>query len=260
MKFLCLSDLHYTYTWDQFGYVDLLKNLIEKENPDYILIAGDIVESSIIKHANIYKVIRENIFRGFDMPIIFCLGNHEFANNSSENVFKRLNYYKNNNFNCYCLDTCNYFDIPNTDYRVIGNVLWYDNSLKSNINSIDDVIDNSWLDSSINKFIPSIECNKCKKQILNNIKKNKKHILLTHCVPHKGLNWFTENMPNSIYNQYSGCADFLNELKDKNIEWSFCGHTHKRMMEVYHNIINCVNIGNDYIFKTNEFKYFSFEI
>ena len=154
---------------------------------------------------------------------------------------------------------CNYFDIPHSDYRLIGNVLWYDNTMKSNINCKDDIINEYWLDFSIKDFIPSIECNKCKKQIINNINKNKKHILLTHCVPHSGLNWFTNNMPNSIYNQYSGCKDFLIELKDKNVEWALCGHTHKRMTGVYYNI-NCINIGNDYVFKTHEFKNFILEV
>lgn len=258
-KFLCLADLHYNYKWDEYGYTDILAELITLEKPTHILIAGDIVESSLVKHGNVYKIIRKNIFRDcdFNIPIIFCLGNHEFAYNSVENVFNRMKMYNGDEYNCYCLDVCSYYDILNTDIRIIGNVLWYDNTMKPNDNCKDDVIEEGWLDSTIINFIPSKYCNICKKQILNHINPNKKHILVTHCVPDIRLNWFSQNMPYSVYNQYSGCVNFLNELT--NIEWAICGHTHKRMMGVYNNI-NCINIGNDYIFKTKDFYYFSFEM
>ena len=258
MKFLCLADLHYFSKWDPY-YNYILNNLIKNVNPDYILIAGDIIESYLVKTSeNVYKTIREKLFSEFDIPVIFCLGNHEFSDNSIKNV---LNNFNNEDiYGCYCLDSCGHFDILHTDYRLVGNVLWYDNSMKPQGSPMkDDEIDKDWLDSSILDFVPSVECAKCKQQIKDNIDVNKKHILLTHCVPHESLNWFTENQPFSVYNQYSGCANFLSELKDYNFEWAICGHTHKRVMKKINNI-NCINIGNDYVFHKSYFERFVFEV
>ena len=65
MKFLCLADLHYFSKWDPY-YNYILNNLIKDVNPDYILIAGDIIESYLVKTSeNVYKTIREKLFSEF---------------------------------------------------------------------------------------------------------------------------------------------------------------------------------------------------
>lgn len=255
MKFLCFADLHYNGNNDNM--IECLKGIVKKENPDIIIIAGDVVESSIVKHKNIYHVIRTQMFYFTDVPIVFCLGNHEFSYNSIDNVFKKLSYYDGSDFNCCCLDYNNFYNVENSDYRLIGNVLWYDNTMKFSSIQKDDIIEPGWLDSTILDFIPSYECKKNKNAILRNIKSDKKHILITHCVPHKKLNWFSEYEPFSPYNMYSGCADFLSELA--NVEWAICGHTHKRMTATI-NGINCVNIGNDYFHRRNDIESFVFEM
>ena len=257
MKFLALADLHYNnnYAWKYGYFQSLLKDTIEKYQIDVVLIAGDVIESSIIKHYNPYEVIRHNIFKDVDVPIIFCLGNHEFSYNSVDNVFERMTSFTDT-YDCYCLDVNGHYDV-NSDIRIVGNVLWYDNTLKGISTQPDDVIIDGWLDSTILDFIPSVNCARCKKQIKNNIKNNVSNILLTHCVPHKDLNRFSFDEPYSIYNMYSGCEDFLKDLS--NLEWAICGHTHRRMNKVIHNI-NCLNIGNDYVYKTRTIEKFIFEV
>lgn len=254
MKILALSDLHIHFVFNPKAY-DYYKNVVckkfEKENVDAIIITGDIFESVAINKWGFdpYATLRD-LFSFANAPIIFCLGNHEFAYNRPNSVVKFFEANYNKKYNVHCLDVLGKYQIK--EYNFIGNVLFYDNSLK-NAFSIDDFIVRNWLDSKIIDFVPSVECAKRKEQIKNNIQKDKKNILLTHCVPHEKLNWFSINEPNSIYNQYSGCRYFLEELE--NISWSFSGHTHRRMFcEI--NGVNCVNVGNDYFDEFDEIKYY----
>ena len=167
-----------------------------------------------------------------------------------------MNFFSDDTYDCHCLDIIGHYDIS-SDIRIIGNVLWYDNTLKGISTQKDDFIVDEWLDSTIFNFTPSVNCDRCKKQIKNNVKNDAKNILLTHCVPHKDLNRFSIDEPFSKYNIYSGCADFLKELN--NVEWAICGHTHRKMNKVIHNI-NCVNVGNDYVHKTGTIEKFIFEV
>ena len=61
MKFLALADLHYhRAVWKDGYFQSLLKEFIENNQIDCVLIAGDVVESSFIKNDNPYRVIRKN--------------------------------------------------------------------------------------------------------------------------------------------------------------------------------------------------------
>jgi predicted MPP superfamily phosphohydrolase len=261
MKILALSDLHIHFVFNPKAY-NYYKSVIRQkfenlsEYIDAIVITGDIFESTAINKwgFNPYETLR-NFFDFTDVPIVFCLGNHEFAYNRINDVLKFFEANYDSKYNVHCIDVLNKYQIDN--YNFIGNVLFYDNTLKNNPFAIDDHIVSNWLDSKIIDFIPSKECEIRKKQIKDNIQENKINILLTHCVPHERLNWFSINQPNSVYNQYSGCRYFLEELN--NIQWSFSGHTHKRMFcEI--NGINCVNVGNDYFDEFDEIKYYIAEV
>lgn len=256
MKILSFADLH-SNNYYKDNQTEYIKDIINKVKPDLILIAGDVVEKFIIKNNNVFKYIRNVLFNMTDVPVVFCLGNHEFIDQSIQETHNNVKKYVKNNYNCFCLDIDGRFTI--NDINIVGNVLWYDNSLKSVPAQKDDFIIDGWIDKYIIDFIPSVECTKCKQEIISNIDENKKNILLTHCVPYYKLNWFTVDAPLSEYNMYSGCYDFLNELKNKNVLWSICGHTHHFMNGTYHGI-SCVNIGNDYFFRNNNIKYFEFEI
>ena len=177
MKFLALADLHYNnYVWKDGYFQSLLKDTIEKYQIDVVLIAGDVVESSIIKHYNPYEVIRHNIFKDVDVPIIFCLGNHEFSYNSVDNVFERMTSFTDT-YDCYCLDVNGHYDV-NSDIRIVGNVLWYDNTLKGISTQPDNVIIDGWLDSTILDFIPSVNCFITEKSCISHVGPLEEYIIL----------------------------------------------------------------------------------
>ena len=261
MKILALSDLHIHFVFNPRAY-SYYKSIVRQkfeglsEYIDAIVITGDIFESTAINKwgFNPYETLRD-VFCFTDKPIIFCLGNHEFAYNRIGDVLKLFEVCYNPQLNVHCLDVINKYEIGK--YNFIGNVLFYDNTLSNNPFKVDDFIVKNWLDSKIIEFVPSKECAIRKKLIIDNIQEDKTNILLTHCVPHEKLNWFSYHEPNSVYNQYSGCKTFLEELK--NVQWSFSGHTHRRMFTEI-NGINCVNVGNDYFDEFDEIKHYIAEI
>ena len=266
MNITVLADLHISHDYFVSSYkLEKFKRILHSNIPnnyDIILIAGDVFEHFAPNYINVFSTL-DFLFNG--KPVVFCLGNHEFAYENYNNVlstYKKMNdeYIKTTNkHNICCLDISNFYDITNTNYRIVGNVFWYDFSLNKNMLLMKgDILDN-WLDSTIINFDPIKEHEICKQNILNSINSNKNHILLTHTVPHIDLNAFSINEPYSAYNAYSGVNDFLNTIKNNNFKWAFCGHTHIKESKVIHNI-NCVNIGNDYYFKTNKITSFSFDI
>lgn len=248
MKILCLADLHLHFIHDAYSvtnFKNTLKNqILEKEDFDCIVISGDIFESEIRYYSNFnpYKYLREIFNISEKIPIICCLGNHEFAGQTIDEVLKTYEKF-HDRFNIHYLDIEGAFQFK--DINFVGNVFWYDSSLQNNKLIEKDVIVSNWLDATIKNFVPSIENKKCQDQIFNNLNSNMKNILVTHCVPHFKMNWFSIYDTYSIYNQYSGCKDFLKKLIDKNVVASMCGHTHKRMMDNIYNI-DCINVGNDY--------------
>ena len=256
MKILALSDLHLHF-WNNnkaltYYKETIHKKILDRNNFDCIVISGDIWEYDMVfTDNNPFKLLRD-IFEEEDIPIICCLGNHEFAYSSCSKVLNWFDSFKER-YNIHLLDIENKFLFQNVNF--VGNVFWYDNSLSNNPFCKPDKIVSNWLDSTIQDFIPSQENKKCKEQIISNLNLNDgiTNILVTHTVPHIDLNWFSINQPESLYNQYSGCKDFLTELT--NVSWSICGHTHKRMSNTIYNI-NCVNPGNDYFDEYDNIKFY----
>ena len=86
VKAVLLSDLHLGYhnrNSDLQHWVDI----INKEKPDMVLIAGDIIDRSIrpLEVENMAET-----FKGINAPVIACLGNHEFF----AGVPNSLKFYK----------------------------------------------------------------------------------------------------------------------------------------------------------------------
>ena len=140
-----------------------LHNRLKDKKIDMILISGDIFESKFIrtcqssKYGNPCKALREVFELDESIPIVCCLGNHEFAYEDIALIHSQYKKYTGKN-NVHYLDVCGSFTKDNVN--VVGNVFWYDNTLKSNPTIKDDTIVSNWLDSSIEDFIPSIECEK----------------------------------------------------------------------------------------------------
>ena len=232
-KILCLADLHIRF--NAAFQMKALKDIIKREQPSHVLIAGDVFENDIT--FNPYKELAK-----LKIPVICCFGNHEFAYKSIQEVKdKYFKQYKPEKYDVHYLDLIGYKDIEfnGEKIRVLGNVLWYDGSLKDIPSQKMEIIPN-WLDYTIK----------------SNYEFGTKHILLTHCVPSYRLNCFSLESP-SLYNMYSGC-NLLDEFRKEGkcyFDWVVCGHTH-RYATLYFHDQRCVNIGNDYFHNTGEIKYF----
>ena len=254
MKALVLADLHFLPYNLQTGFeLNKKKRIINTffkqklSEVDLVLIAGDVIESSVMNYD--YNPL-EALYTLFEKPIIFCLGNHEFAHRKYSDVIEYWSKFKHQHV--YCLDIEGHIEFG--DYNFVGNVLWYDFTLNNNRTLMQGEIISNWLDSSIEEFDPLLECQKCKEQIFNNLSKDKKNILITHCVPHIELNTFSLEQPYSPYNAYSGCKEFLLDCQNTGcaeIKYAICGHTHRRECKEIWNV-NCINIGNDYFSRTNQ--------
>ena len=255
MNILSFADLH---IHEKYSYqMDKAIKCVKCYNPDVITISGDIFDN---KYLNPYKELAR---LSNDIPVVCCLGNHEFAYRSVQDT---LDFYREKynpeKYNVHYLDVIGNFCVEN--FNFVGNVLWYDGSLKNIYNQPEKIID-GWLDSTIKNFDWKSENKKCVDQI--NDKKNnpeefngwkiEKTVLVTHCVPHIDLNLFSfEGM--SEYNMYSGMKNLFEQL-EKKIDIAFCGHTHRRVCKTI-NDVDCVNIGNDYYFKKNGFECFFMEV
>lgn len=236
MKILCLADLHLINNPGDLNKISFIQDLLNEYKPDVVAIAGDIIENYIVKE-NPYKIL-SYIFK--DTKVICVLGNHEFAMANYNNIIKLYTeLYNPDKYDVHYLDIIGNYTVG--DYNFIGNVLWYDGSLKNVYTQIMwDFANINWLDSTIRQFNYLVENAKCKKQIRDNYSYDKKNIMITHCVPHADLNLWQNDI--STLNAYSGCKDFLLEIKPT---ISICGHTHRRVLKTIKGI-DCINVGNDY--------------
>lgn len=273
MKILALADLHINLlhneedSFDFFLQKKQIQEIINTHNPDCIAIAGDIVEKFVYLfnkkncYVNLYKFIND-FFSDKDqivtIPIIFCLGNHEFAFNSVKDCINAFSYAQEQNkdkYNIHCLDIIGNFEFK--DINFVGNVLWYDGTCSNRADAKLHVekINEGWLDASISNFDAFLENKKCINQIKNGIKKDKKNVLITHTVPLYDLNAHNIINPNSIWNVYSGHGNLFLDYNIKDIDVSICGHTHlpaKIILDDNNKKIECINIGNDYFMYTKK--------
>jgi predicted phosphodiesterase len=254
MKILATADLHIGYGNSET--IETLSKYVKKEQPDVVVIAGDVYDYRDVNPNYELSKIDDGI------QFVYCLGNHEFAYRSPEFVFNHYKY--NDRFeNVHCLDIKGKVNIDGV--RFVGNVLWYDGSLsnRNDVNKKLNNIDESWLDSTIYDFFPVQENKKCIYQIKNNLENyNGKSVLVTHTVPYWKLNQFNYDTPNGVYNIYSGVYDLFKN-NDVNVDVAICGHTHRPVRVEYNQdnkYIRCYNIGNDYFSKTKELKYEIIEI
>jgi predicted phosphodiesterase len=244
MKILALSDLHKVVT-DKNGEEEQdrwIRTLL-KPDIDAVVIAGDIFESGNMKLPS-FNPYRHLAGLFYDLPVICVLGNHEFFYESMYDVVKFYNdMYDPLKYNVHYLDILGHYDIG--DIRFVGNVLWYDGSMKTVRNQkIYDFANMTWKDYTIKNFNFEREYEKCVGQIESNIDPSKVNVLCTHCVPHHKLNLWLEDdrLTGNLFNVYSGSMELLEKLKG--VSYAICGHTHRyTACEV--NGVRCYNVGND---------------
>lgn len=119
MKILCLADFHISTWLEAFVLIEKIQKI-----PcvyDVVVIAGDLFERNFLEKNDPYQVLR-GIFS--NLPVIFCLGNHECIRVEYEQV---LNVFRRRKANIHCLDVEGNIQIG--DFNFIGNALWYDDSM-----------------------------------------------------------------------------------------------------------------------------------
>lgn len=238
MKILCFADLHIDNFPYHPGRKKKIQNILEVEEPDLVLIAGDIIEGDLLC-VNPYKCLSYY----FDpVPVVAVLGNHEFFAHTISKVHEKYEKdYNPDKYNVHYLNVVGHYD---QDYvRIFGDTLWYDGSLCSMPNQdIYAYAGGKWADHLINNLDYKKEYKKCYQKILNNQPEDwQSGILLTHHVPHRDLNGHFSYVGN-LFDVYSGVD---NILKDITADYAVSGHTHKRILKTIEDI-NCINVGNDY--------------
>ncbi len=238
MKILCLSDLHISRKLSSYEkQYRWIKECLE-DKPDVIVVAGDVFDGQCQTRFNPYKYLNE-LFEG--ITTICTFGNHEFVRNTVDNVKKYYKEQYDKKYDVYYLDIIKYFDIG--DIRFLGNVLWYDGSLSNMFEQdLSTFADGRWLDKTIKDFDFIKENKICVDEIKESIDISKTNILCTHCVPHYQLNvWYDEEK--NDFNAFSGMYDLL---KDIDVQYAICGHTHRRIVGRVIHGCECINTGNDY--------------
>jgi len=199
MKIFATSDLHISNPdSEQFS---ILKYKVEKEDPDIVVICGDIYDTLDVDPFSELATLGK--------PVVFCLGNHEFAYQKYGDVINRYACLQMQHLDekVYCLDVLA-DGIEIDDVKFVGNVLWYDGSLSERMDVKDKLkhIDKNWLDNTIIDF-DAVKENKIGIDLIKRAMtgwNDKRSVLVTHTVPYWKLNQFSYETPMSVYNIYSG--------------------------------------------------------
>ena len=101
-KVIFISDLH--LGTNSIQHLNKIFNLITKVNYDFLLIGGDLIDSSEFKLSDL------EIFKNFKKPIFFCTGNHDYYIKGSKEKLDQLSNYNINYLN-NCSKLIKHFNI-----------------------------------------------------------------------------------------------------------------------------------------------------
>ena len=220
------------------AYIEWLDDIMPIEQPDVVVITGDIFESNY--DTNPYEILNK-IFQG--RKVIFTLGNHEFFDRTVKNTLKKYEkQYNPDKYDVHCLDIIHEIDVDECHF--FGNVLWYDGSMSTIYEqNLESFADGRWAD----RLVKNLDFIKENKRCVELIKAHQGEdwmtkILCTHTCPHNDLN-LHRTKTSSPFNAYSGMA---NLLKDIDADYAICGHTHWRTIGKRLSGTQCINVGNEY--------------
>lgn len=242
MKILQLSDLHiqniHVMKYPYYPVFCEIQNVLNTEDPDVVIITGDIFESNITK--GMHKALSD--FFG-NRKVICTLGNHEFFYRTIDKTLKIYeDDYNPDKYDVHYLDVVDYVDIESL--RFLGNVLWYDGSMAT-IKNQDLYEFGPWMDKTIKEFDYNKACFDCIKKIRRAQSDDHINILCSHTVPYELMNGHMTKL-DSPYNAYSGIKNLLIDL---DVYYSFSGHTHWRIehqFEFNNHTVYCYNCGSNY--------------
>ena len=101
-KVIFISDLH--LGTNSIQHLNKIFNLITKVKYDFLLIGGDLIDSSEFKISDL------EIFKNFKKPIFFCTGNHDYYIKESKEKLDQLSNYNINYLN-NCSKLIKHFNI-----------------------------------------------------------------------------------------------------------------------------------------------------
>ena len=101
-KIIFISDIH--LGTNSIKHVKKIFNMISKVKYDFILIGGDLIDSSEFKISDL------EIFKNFKKPIFFCTGNHDYYIKGSKEKLNKLSNYNINYLN-NCSKLIKHFNI-----------------------------------------------------------------------------------------------------------------------------------------------------
>lgn len=203
-------------------------DFLNKNDISYYLFAGDLFN-------NFEKTFSyfENLSSKTNAEIKFIAGNHDMLNGITFEELQDPNIstmYLHNKF----------IDIPNTDWRIIGNNGWYDysfSSLKNNPVKIQQWKNSFWIDNTIIKPINDFEyvdlvVNQMKSQL--DASANKKVILMTHFAPQYETLW---KKPKDLSPKFETVFEMVNAFLGSqktgnliqeydNVYYTLYGHVH----------------------------------
>ncbi len=155
LKICLFSDLHVSNSFNMNNLIKI-KNVIDNNKPDYIIIVGDIIDSlDVISNdkINIFYKWLDNLgsIDNKRIPVIAILGNHDYYSYSNYKFDKYINSL--NKINVCLLDNSIYED---NNIRVVGfnapSSTYHSKDAFANLKKYVNKLDNSLFDNSSNKI------------------------------------------------------------------------------------------------------------
>ena len=230
MKVLFLSDIHLDVnrSYLKTNLLPVLIDYLNEVQPDVWILAGDLAGDAA------YALeLLETIEKQTGVEIKFIPGNHDIWTDQ-QSSWSSYELFKNH--------PTSLIDQPFElgEYVVIGDMGWYDYSLKPNFLNEEEVLmhkGNLWNDARYAKWGMTDQAlyeqmhQKFEQQFEQY--RDRKIIFVNHFIPYEDFLVFKQNLSWNIANSFMGSAR-LGELLDRyeNIEYVVFGHTHKQFGKI----------------------------
>lgn len=212
------------------NFVDLLADLLRKEQVDLLLHAGDVASDYRIS-----QKFNEDLEEAAGLPILFVPGNHDLwsRKNKEENTLKIWNSFKEAENSLIGRPR-----ILNDKWAVVGNMGWYDYSFADQEKYSPEEFEAGkyrfgfWNDKKYIHFpwsdqeLTQLTYNQLKEDI--EAVQDKNIIMMTHVASHPG---FVVPLPHKLYdffNAYMGSRLYAELYQDYPVKYNIMGHVHFR--------------------------------
>lgn len=228
VKIAAISDLHLDINKD-YPVLDVLKEEVEKENADYLIIAGDIYED----FRNVIGEMRM-LENGASFRVLYVPGNHDLW--SPEPHKYKVDYI----YSSFCDDerclSGKY--VIDRDVAFIGDVGWYDHSFGNHERFSDemfakmyymgrtwqDSIKNPWTRDNMKRCDMQLDALSCALDMV----RGKKVVAVTHMLPIREFTVLDARPEWEYFNAFLGSEKLGELFENKSVSYSISGHVHYR--------------------------------